>query len=201
MDQQEKIDRLRHALAEYAQGERQHSLIDKRAEEAKAPVRQHALVLLGQRARSRKELSDRLLARDYPAAIVDEVLDDLEGVGLLNDRDFAEQWVRQRHERRGKSARALDRELIAKGISAEIREDALSQISEEDEESIAWAILEKKARRITTVPEDRAEYAAHLRRMVGMLARRGFPQGMSMALARACVDERLVELRSECAED
>ncbi|MCF4006453.1 recombination regulator RecX [Corynebacterium uropygiale] len=195
MENQDAIARLRQALAEYAEGERENTILDAREEEAKAPVRERALKLLNQRARSREELRTRLRDLDFPTGVIEEVLDDLEGVGLINDRHFAEQWVRQRHERRGKSARMLDRELIAKGVASDIREDALSQITREDEESIAWAILEKKARRITSIPRDSAEYDKHLRRLLGMLARRGFPQGMSMALAHRCLDERLEELR------
>ena len=151
---------------------------------------------MGQRARSRKELSDRLLALEFDAEVVEMVLDDLTHVGLLDDATFAKEWVRQRHARRGKSARVLDRELQEKGVSQALRSEALEQVTEESEESIAQALAVKKARSVKTVPEDRAERDKYLRRIVGVLARRGFNQGMSMRIAIAALDARIAELES-----
>ena len=192
----EKLEKLRQALAEYESGAAGGGLFDAEAEEAKAKVRSRALLLLGQRARSRKELSDRLLALEFDAEVVEMVLDDLTHVGLLDDATFAKEWVRQRHARRGKSARVLDRELQEKGVSQALRSEALEQVTEESEESIAQALAVKKARSVKTVPADRAEREKYLRRIVGVLARRGFNQGMSMRIAIAALDARIAELES-----
>ncbi|MGV0420315.1 recombination regulator RecX [Corynebacterium simulans] len=192
----EKLEKLRQALAEYESGAAGGGFFDAAAEEAKAKVRSRALLLLDQRARSRKELSDRLLALEFDAEVVEMVLDDLTHVGLLDDATFAKEWVRQRHARRGKSARVLDRELQEKGVSQALRSEALEQVTEESEESIAQALAVKKARSVKTVPEDRAERDKYLRRIVGVLARRGFNQGMSMRIAIAALDARIAELES-----
>ena len=192
----EKLEKLRQALAEYESGAAGGGLFDAEAEEAKAKVRSRALLLLDQRARSRKELSDRLLALEFDAEVVEMVLDDLTHVGLLDDATFAKEWVRQRHARRGKSARVLDCELQEKGVSQALRSEALEQVTEESEESIAQALAVKKARSVKTVPADRAERDKYLRRIVGVLARRGFNQGMSMRIAIAALDARIAELES-----
>ena len=115
----DKIERLRRALEEYESGNAGGNLIDTEAEEAKAAVRSRALGLLDQRARSRKELQDRLVAAEFEPDVVEAVLDDLAGVGLIDDESFAREWVRQRHVRRGKSAQALNLELKDKGVAAE----------------------------------------------------------------------------------
>ena len=190
MERDARIDQLRQALADFRPG----SLFDHEAEEAKAAVRKRALLFLDARARSRHELRGRLLDLEFEEAVVDDVLDDLAGVGLLDDAAFAHEWVRQRHARRGKSSRVLDRELQDKGVDSATRADALEQIDAADEEATARALAEKKARSVRTVPADRAESDKALRRIVGVLARRGFAQGMSLRIAREALDERVAQL-------
>ena len=189
-EQEQKIEQLRRAMAEYRPG----TLFDHDAEEAKSGVRKRALLLLDARARSRHELRSRLVDLEFDPVVIDDVLDDLAGVGLLNDADFAHEWVRQRHARRGKSTRVLDRELKDKGVDAATRADALEQIDPADEEATARALAEKKARTVRSAPADRAEHDKMLRRIVGVLARRGFNQSMSLRIAREALDERVAQL-------
>ena len=190
----DKIERLRHALEEYESGNAGGSLIDTEAEEAKAAVRSRALGLLDQRARSRKELHDRLVAAEFEPDVVEAVLDDLAGVGLIDDESFAREWVRQRHVRRGKSARALNLELKEKGVASEDRAAALEQVTEDSEEAIARHIAAKKARTLKNVPADRHERDKFLRRIVGTLARRGYNQSLTMRVSIEALDARIAEL-------
>ena len=189
----DKIAQLQAALEAYEPGT---GLFDRSHEEEKTPVRKRALGLLDQRARSREELRGRLIKAEFEPALVDEVLDDLAGSGLINDSRFAHEWVRQRAERRGKSSRALDMELRDKGVGTADRAAALEQISDDDEERTARAVAEKSARKVKAAPTERAEYDKHLRRVVGALARRGFNQGMSMRIAREVLDERIAEVEN-----
>lgn len=189
----EKLARLRRAIDEFEEGD----LFDARRDEALAPVRKRALGLLDQRARSRHELRERLIKAEFAPELVDEVLDSLERASLVDDSSFAHEWVRQRAARRGKSARALDLELRDKGVAAAIRADALAQISGEDEEAQARALAEKKARAVKAVPADRAEYDKALRRVVGVLARRGYSSELTVRVARESLDERIETLTGE----
>lgn len=190
----EKLEKLRHALEAYESGDAGGQLIDAEAEAAKAPVRSRALGLLDQRARSRKELRDRLVAADFEPDVVDTVVDDLAGAGLVDDEAFAKEWVRQRHARRGKSARALNLELKEKGVEAADRAIALEQITEESEEAVARQVAEKKARTLKRVPADRHERDKFLRRIVGTLARRGYNQELVMRISIEVLDARIAEL-------
>lgn len=187
--QEEKIARLKQAIEEFTPGQ-----FDQDAEVAKAAVRKRALGLLDVRARSRHELRGRLIDAEFEPVVVDDVLDDLTAVNLINDADFAHEWVRQRHARRGKSARVLDRELQDKGVDAHTRAGALEQIDAADEEATARALAVKKARTIREIPADRAEADKALRRIAGVLGRRGFHQGMSLRIARQALDDRVAEL-------
>ena len=188
MPDREKIARLQAALDAYEPGT---GLFDREHEEALAPVRKRALGLLDQRARSRSELRERLLKAEFEPQLVDEVVDDLAASGLVNDAQFASEWVRQRAARRGKSARALGMELRDKGVGGADRAAALEQISDADEERTARAVAEKAARKVKSTPADRTEYDKHLRRIVGALARRGFNQGMALRIGREALDERI----------
>ncbi|MDK8678793.1 recombination regulator RecX [Corynebacterium accolens] len=192
----EKLEQLRQALEAYEKGEAEGGLFDREAEEAKSKVRSRALGLLDQRSRSRQELYDRLVQAEFAPEVVDEVLDDLAHAGLIDDAAFAAEWVRQRHKRRGKSRSVLDRELREKGVSQEDRDEALAQIDSADEEAMARALAEKKARSVKSVPADRKEREKALRRIVGVLARRGFNEGMSLNIAISALEERCEELSS-----
>ena len=186
---EQKIAQLKEAIAGFTPGQFDHE-----AEEAKAAVRRRALGLLDVRARSRQELRERLIEAEFEPVVIDDVLDDLAAVNLIDDAAFAREWVRQRHARRGKSARVLEQELRQKGVDSATRAEALDQIDAADEESTARALAEKKARSIREVPADRAETDKALRRIVGVLARRGFPQGMSLRIAREALERRIAEL-------
>lgn len=192
-----KIEKLKKALAEFqsekAAGE--NSFFDREKEEKKSTVRRRALLLLDQRARSTSELRTRLQALEFEADIIEEVIQDFLNSKLLDDELFASEWVRQRSQRRGKSSRALDQELREKGISQQLRTVALEQIDGDKERETARAVARKKARSETKVPQDRAEYDKALRRVLGALARRGFPAGLSMQLSREALDERIAELK------
>lgn len=193
-EQAEKLEKLRAAMEKVAV-EGGEPIIDADAEAVKAPIRSRALRLLDQRARSREELRGRLAENEeWPPAAIDEVLDDLTASGLLDDAHFAHEWVRQRHAARGKSRMVLDRELAEKGIAAHLRADALEQITDADESHIARALAAKKAGTVSSLPADRAARDKDLRRVVGVLARRGFAQGMSMDIAREALDARYEEL-------
>lgn len=166
-------------------------------ENAVRPVRSRALRLLDHRARSEQELRDRLLDAEFPQTSVDTVIADLVESGLIDDRRFAEEWVRQRRTRRGKSRRVLREELRKKGVSPSDCDHALAKVSDDDEQSLARHVAQDRARRIRTVPTDRKEKYTHLRRITAALVRRGFPAGMSQRIAHDTVEERIAELSSD----
>lgn len=193
-DVRETIEKLAQQIAA-ADGS---SLYDAGREESKAPIRAKALRLLDQRMRSRQELFDRLSAvEEFPAEMIEEVIDDLARSGLVNDDQFASEWVRQRFAARGKSKMVLDRELRDKGIGSSQRAAALEQITHSDEEVVARKLAAKKAATIKTVAVDYNAKQKDLRRVVGVLARRGFPAELSMEIAREELDEQYRRLQQD----
>jgi len=82
-------------------------------------------------------LADLLDKRLVSADVSNEVLDRFVEVGLVNDREFAENWVRSRHAVRGLTRRVLRQELRQKGISDIDAEVALEQIDDASEHAAA----------------------------------------------------------------
>ncbi|RIS67192.1 recombination regulator RecX [Mycobacteroides abscessus] len=145
--------------------------VDSRDEQAWS----YCLRLLTSRARTRAELTERLARRGYPDDVSERIMDRLATAGLVNDADFATQWVQSRHTYSGKGKRALAAELRTKGVSAENAAAALAQIDGEAERSRAAELVTKKLRSENL--DDGGIKAA--RRLVAMLARRGYGQSMA----------------------
>jgi len=149
----------------------------KRAEQARALC----LRLLTARARTRAELEGQLTKRGYPEDVSAEVLDRLAQVGLVDDEDFAEQWVRLRRTSAGKGKRALAAELRTKGLDNEVITAALADIDAGAERVRAEQLVRDKLRREKLGdPSDRDTENKVTRRLVGMLARRGYSQSMAL---------------------
>jgi regulatory protein len=137
------------------------------------------LRLLTARARSRAELIAKMAKRGYPDDVVETVLGRLVAVGLIDDEDFAAQWVRSRQTYSGKGKRALAAELRIKGVDTEVIAAALDGIDAGAERLRAEQLVERKLRRELLADGDDAKV---MRRMVGMLARRGYHQSMAVAV-------------------
>lgn len=134
--------------------------------------------LTGQ-ARSRHELADKLRGKNVPDDVATRLLDRFEEVGLVDDDAFARAWVASRQPGKGLARRALAQELRRKGIDDEVAREALDEIDPHDEEVAARALVRKKLRTLARVDD-----ATATRRLVGMLARKGYPSGMAFAVVR-----------------
>jgi regulatory protein len=134
--------------------------------------------LTGQ-ARSRKELADKLAKKDVPAEVATRLLDRFEEVGLVDDEAFARSWVASRQPGKGLARRALAQELRRKGVEDEVARVALDEIEPAAEEQAARALVRKKLRSLARVDD-----ATATRRLVGMLARKGYPSGLAFAVVR-----------------
>ena len=134
--------------------------------------------LTGQ-ARSRQELRDKLASRNVPDEIATRLLDRFTEVGLINDDAFARAWIASRQPGKGLARRALAQELRRKGIDDEVAREALDEIDPADEESAARVLVRKKLRSLARVDDTTAT-----RRLVGMLARKGYSSGLAFAVVR-----------------
>jgi regulatory protein len=142
-------------------------------------ARQILLRKLTAAPRTRAELAADLAARDVPADVAEQALDRFTEVGLIDDAAFADAWVRSRRSTRGLSSRALQRELRGKGVDDETISAAVDAIDPESEVETAAALV---ARRL---PSTRGlDRAARTRRLVGVLARKGYDGGLALRVVR-----------------
>jgi regulatory protein len=139
----------------------------------------YCLRLLTARARTRAELAGKLTQRGYTEPVSNRVLDRLTKVGLVDDEDFAEQWVRSRHLYAGKGKRALASELRRKGVDNEVISSTLADIDAGAERDRAEQLVRDRLRR-EKFDEDQGTDLKVKRRLVGMLARRGYSQSMAL---------------------
>ena len=133
------------------------------------------------RARSRQELADKLASRNVPTHVATRLLDRFEEVGLVDDEAFARAWISGRGASAGKglATRALAQELRRKGVADEVVREALDEVDPAEEEQAARALVRKKLRSLARVDDTTAT-----RRLVGMLARKGYGAGLAYAVVR-----------------
>ena len=159
------------------------------------------LQLLASRARTRYELDVALRRRGVPDAVAAQVLDRFAAVGLLDDGAFAEHWVRSRHELRGLGRRALAAGLRRKGVDDDTAAEALTEIDRGAEKRRAQALVERRLRATPLAAEPAAGAAtgkrandATARKLVGMLARKGYAAGLAYEVVREALAARGGEL-------
>lgn len=122
--------------------------------------------------------------QDVPDEVARKVLDRFEEVELIDDAAYAEMLVRSKHRERGLARRGLAEELRRKGIDRDVAEEALEAITAEDEAARALDLVLRKARSSRGV-----EYRKRRRRLMGMLARKGY----GPSVAYRAIDEVLGE--------
>jgi len=159
-----------------------------RAEEGEPrdPVEQArniCLRLLTGTPRTRKQLADALRKREIPDEAAEEVLSRFEDVGLIDDAAFADAWVESRHHGRGLARRALVRELRTKGVDPAVIDEAVGQLDHEQEEETARELVARKLRSTRGLDRDK-----RLRRLAGMLARKGYGEGMALRVVRQALE-------------
>ncbi|MFE7135569.1 recombination regulator RecX [Streptomyces sp. NPDC057638] len=161
-----------------------------RAEERLSPqdpverARGICLRLLTGTPRTRQQLAEALRRREIPEEAAEEVLSRFEDVGLIDDAAFADAWVESRHHGRGLARRALARELRTRGVDAALIERAVGQLDSDREEETARELVARRLPATRGLDRDR-----RIRRLAGMLARKGYGEGVALRVVRRALEE------------
>jgi regulatory protein len=134
--------------------------------------------------RSRAELEEALRRRDVPSEAAATVLDRFEELGYVDDAAYASALVRTRQAERGLAKRALGAELRRRGVAPDVAAAAVDEVSADDEEAAARRLVAKRAPGLSTLPPQ-----TQLRRLVGLLGRKGYPPGLALRLAREAISD------------
>ena len=134
-----------------------------------------ALGFLAYRARSEKEVRDRLRRYGYGDQTVEGVVGRLEELGYLNDEDFARLVAREKARKYG--PRRVLGELRKSGLDAQIAQDAVDEeFAGRSELEEAFSAAERRY--------NRGGSEAEARRVYGFLTRRGYSAEVSSEVAR-----------------
>jgi regulatory protein len=150
-------------------------------------AREICLRQLAVRPRTRAELAKALAGKEISDEVIAEVLDRYDEVGIVDDAAFARAWVSSRHHGRGLARRALANELRQRGVTTEVASEALEVLDEDEEAATARALVDRKLRTATGTPE------AVFRRLVAMLARKGYPAGVAIRAVKDALAARDAE--------
>jgi regulatory protein len=142
------------------------------------------LRLLTGTPRTRKQLAEALRKREIPQDVAEEVLSRFEEVGLINDAAFAGAWVESRHHGRGLAKRALARELRTKGVDSALIDEAVGRLDPGQEEETARELVARRLPATRGLERDR-----RVRRLAGMLARKGYGEGVALRVVRRALEE------------
>ena len=134
-------------------------------------------------AKTRGQLRKKLQAEGFDAELIEPLLDKFEAAKLIDDAEYAQSFVAQKSRTKKLSRAALRRELAERGVRGEEAESALAQRTDEQEREDAAELVRKKLRPGMDL-SDRAEKDRVTRRLLGMLARRGYSSSVSMSVIR-----------------
>jgi regulatory protein len=194
---------------------RRESAVERRARRAEVDdpeiVLAAALHYLEIRARSVAETRRRLTEAGYQTELVEGAIEQLTGLGLLDDEAFARQWVESRDRARPRGETALKRELRLRGVDATVvdavlesrrggwapprlREPAEGGLDEvagpgealDPEEAAARRLLERRRRDLDRIDDPRKRR----QRAWALLARYGFAPDVASRVAATVVAAR-----------
>ena len=134
-------------------------------------------------AKTRGQLRKKLQTEGFDAELIEPLLDKFEAAKLIDDAEYAQSFVAQKSRTKKLSRAALRRELAERGVRGEEAENALAQRTDEQEREDAAELVRKKLRPGMDL-SDRAEKDKVTRRLLGMLARRGYSSSVSMSVIR-----------------
>jgi len=157
------------------------------------------LRLLTMGPRTRAQLADALAAREVPDEVAAAVLDRFGDVGLIDDQAFAAMWVSSRHLGRGLGRRALAQELRHRGVDDSTVAEAVAAVSDADEHATARELVRRRLPSLA-----RYDHATRVRRLVGLLQRKGYGGGLAFAVVREVMGALAAEALAEAegaAED
>jgi regulatory protein len=144
-----------------------------------AAARIICLRLLDRRARTRAELADALRRRGIPDDAAAAVLDRFTEVRLIDDAALAHTVAAAQHAERGLARRAVAVNLRRRGISDDVVGDALTEIDAEAERLRARELIRRRRCTIAHLPAQ-----TQVRRLVGLLARKGYPAALAYQVVR-----------------
>ncbi len=133
-------------------------------------VREAAFRLLAVRARSARELRQRLRQKSFSPDLIDETLLDFQAKGYQSDAQFARLFAGEKWTNSGWGPSRVRRELGAKGIARDLIDQVVGETyGEVDLVAGILPLARKRWRSTAGLPHDKRR-----NRLTGFLQRRGY---------------------------
>lgn len=131
-----------------------------------------ALKFLSRSMRTEYEVAKKLRAKKISFYTIKKVVFHLRKNNLLNDENYASQFVKEKFQFRKVGKKFLQKQLFKKKISKEFIQRALQTISDEEEFEQAWKLAERKFHNVS--PLSAEDMLKEQRTMFQYLHNRGF---------------------------
>jgi len=128
-----------------------------------------AIAYLGAKPRTRKQIEQYLMRKQFEGANIEYALDRLEREKIVDDEGYAKEFAAGRLRSSLKGRMLIKQELQQRGVSKNAAADAISSLGYQEELEAAKAAAEKKWRSL------KGETFEKKRKLMGFLLRRGFP--------------------------
>lgn len=148
-------------------------------EETVGKALQFVLRSTANRPQTEAELATKLRGRQFDDAVVGTALERARRMGAVDDAAFAAAWVEDRGRRRGYGLARLREELRRRQVPDGVVDAALAALEQRDELAVAMDLARRRAQQLPASLEPDAV----ARRLVGFLARRGYPEGLARRAA------------------
>jgi regulatory protein len=107
-------------------------------------IKQRAFRLLGRRQHSTSELRRKLWNKDYEQKLIDEVIEDLQKNGYLDDKEFIRAFVADKIKSKNWSIKKIKAELFKRGVTSKLIDEMLGEYSVESDFESALKLAKKK---------------------------------------------------------
>jgi regulatory protein len=123
------------------------------------------------------------------------VLDRFEEVGLVDDAGYAEAFVESRHRVRGQGGRAIAFELRRRGVADEVVAEAVGALDPDQQFETACRVARARLGRLSGLAAD-----VKVRRLAGLLARKGYSGDVAARAVRHVLESAEVEAAGEAGD-
>ena len=107
-------------------------------------IKQRAFRLLGRRHHATSELRRKLWNKDYEQKLIDEVIEDLQNKGYLDDKEFIRAFVAEKSKTKNWSTKKIKSELLKRGIDSKLIDKMLNGQTVESDFENAMKLTKKK---------------------------------------------------------
>lgn len=157
---------------------------------------QLAVNFISFRMRSEREIISYLKKKETEEDVIPEVLERLEQLSLIDDRAFAQAFVRTRRDTSTKGPMHIRQELYQKGVEGALIDEAMEEFGEDEVLEAAVRLATKKA------GEYRRESKINRKnKLMQLLMRKGYQTGIASVAVERVLSEQEEEEDGETDEE